>query len=110
MRREGAALHKLAFWLASEPRVSEVQTRPGVCGVGRGTSFRGRKQMGGIVAIQRREFLKKAIGQAAVVTGFPTIIPSSALGADGAIAPSERIVLGCIGTGRVQITAKPTRR
>lgn len=29
----------------------------------------------------------------------PTIIPSSALGLDGAIAPSERIVVGGIGIG-----------
>lgn len=30
----------------------------------------------------------------------PTIIPSSALGLDGAVAPSERIVMGGIGIGR----------
>jgi predicted dehydrogenase len=47
----------------------------------------------------RRDFLKSAFGGAAAVAGFPTIIPSSALGADGAIAPSERIVVACIGTG-----------
>ena len=51
------------------------------------------------MAIKRREFLKKALGGAAAVTGFPTIIPSSALGADGAVAPSEKIVMACIGTG-----------
>jgi hypothetical protein len=31
---------------------------------------------------------------------FPTIIPSSALGKDGAVAPSERINIGVIGCGR----------
>jgi len=31
--------------------------------------------------------------------GFPTILPSSALGRDGAAPPSERIVLGAIGVG-----------
>jgi predicted dehydrogenase len=31
--------------------------------------------------------------------GFPTIIPSSALGLDGNKAPSQRIVMGCIGMG-----------
>ena len=36
------------------------------------------------MALKRREFLRTAIGGAAAVTGFPTIIPSSALGADGA--------------------------
>ncbi len=30
---------------------------------------------------------------------FPAIIPASALGQDGATAPSERIVVGCIGAG-----------
>ena len=33
--------------------------------------------------------------------GFPYIIPSSALGADGHIAPSERITLGFIGMGKL---------
>jgi myo-inositol 2-dehydrogenase / D-chiro-inositol 1-dehydrogenase len=32
--------------------------------------------------------------------GFPTVIPSSALGADGAVAPSNRIGIGMIGNGR----------
>jgi myo-inositol 2-dehydrogenase / D-chiro-inositol 1-dehydrogenase len=50
------------------------------------------------MAIDRREFLKGALTGAAA-GGFPTIIPSSALGADGSVAPSERIVMGCIGTG-----------
>jgi hypothetical protein len=31
--------------------------------------------------------------------GFPTIIPSSALGKDGAVAPSERVAIGVIGCG-----------
>ncbi|RPI20691.1 MAG: gfo/Idh/MocA family oxidoreductase [Acidobacteria bacterium] len=48
--------------------------------------------------INRRDFVVKAsVGAAAV--GFPTIIPASARGADGAVAPSNRIVMGCIGTG-----------
>lgn len=46
----------------------------------------------------RRSFLKTT---AAVSAAFatPTIIPSSALGLDGATAPSERIHLGVIGIG-----------
>ena len=48
--------------------------------------------------ISRRTFLKAA-GTAAVVSAAPTIIPSSALGADGRPAPSERITVGIIGTG-----------
>lgn len=52
--------------------------------------------MGTRTGFGRREFLKTT---AAVSAGFamPTIIPGSALGLDGAVAPSERIVLGGIG-------------
>jgi len=42
----------------------------------------------------RRQFLKRAALAAA-----PLIIPASALGRDGAVPPSERIVLGGIGIG-----------
>ncbi len=45
--------------------------------------------------VTRRSFLKTA----GAAFAFPAIIPSSALGADGAVAPSERIVMGAIGTG-----------
>ena len=48
----------------------------------------------------RRTFIKETLAGAACVLGFPTIIPSSALGADGATAPSDRITIGCIGVGR----------
>lgn len=47
---------------------------------------------------QRRQFLKAAVSASAVVMA-PTIIPSSALGLDGAVAPSDRVVLGGIGIG-----------
>ncbi len=49
--------------------------------------------------ITRREFLKRAGATTALAAGFPTIIPAAALGKDGASAPSQRIVMGCIGTG-----------
>jgi predicted dehydrogenase len=45
--------------------------------------------------LARREFLK-AVGAALAA---PTIIPATALGRDGRAAPSERIVVGAIGTG-----------
>ena len=45
----------------------------------------------------RRQFLQAA---AAATLGMPTIIPASALGRDGHVAPSNRIVLGGIGLGR----------
>ncbi len=48
----------------------------------------------------RRRFLKTAVSTAGAAVMAPTIIPSSALGLDGAVAPSERIVVGGIGIGR----------
>ena len=50
-------------------------------------------------AMDRRQFLQRTAALAAAATVFPAIIPSSALGADGAVAPSNRLVLGCIGVG-----------
>ena len=46
----------------------------------------------------RRSFLK-ATGAATATLGFPTIIPSSALGDENKPAPSNRIVMGGIGLG-----------
>ena len=47
----------------------------------------------------RREFLKKSTAAAVSAWAFPAIVPSSALGADGHVAPSNRIAVGCIGVG-----------
>src|SRR5882724_1859151 len=49
-------------------------------------------------ALTRRDFLKQAIATASIA-GLPCFIPARALGRDGAVAPSERIVLGGIGLG-----------
>src|SRR5688572_20888904 len=49
----------------------------------------------------RRTFFKtaaKGLGAAAVASGFPSIVPSSVL---GAAAPSNRINIGAIGVGRI---------
>src|SRR6185369_5917556 len=46
----------------------------------------------------RREFLK-SIGLAGAAFCAPSFIPASALGRDGAVAPSERIAMGFIGLG-----------
>jgi len=46
-------------------------------------------------AITRREFLKSS-AVAGAIFAVPTIVPSSVFGAD---APSNRITIGCIGTG-----------
>ena len=48
----------------------------------------------------RRDFLKRS---AAIATGaliFPQLIPSTALGMGGKLPPSDRIVVGAIGTGQ----------
>jgi len=49
--------------------------------------------------ISRRQFLKKAAGVTAGAMAFPYLVPSSALGKAGGVAPSNRIVMGAIGTG-----------
>ena len=51
-------------------------------------------------ALSRRSFLRGATAlSAGAVAGFPTIVPSSALGKDGVVAPSNRLALGTIGAG-----------
>jgi len=47
----------------------------------------------------RRQFLNRTLAAGAAVAGIPAIIPGRALGADGAVAPSERIGVGVIGLG-----------
>lgn len=46
----------------------------------------------------RRDFLKKTAGVGALLS-FPTIIPSSVLGQNGKVAPSNRATIGVIGCG-----------
>ena len=48
--------------------------------------------------LSRRTFLRGAAAAAGAAT-FPAIIPASARGADGAVAPSERIAMAVIGLG-----------
>jgi predicted dehydrogenase len=55
--------------------------------------------MAGKKALSRRSFLKNSTALAAGAIAFPYIIPSSALGKAGTIAPSNRIVMGAIGQG-----------
>jgi len=55
--------------------------------------------MNGKRICSRRQFLKSVSGSAVGIIGFPYIVPSSVFGADGSVAPSERIVIGCIGVG-----------
>jgi predicted homoserine dehydrogenase-like protein len=49
--------------------------------------------------LTRRRFLKTATVVGAVCAA-PTVVPASALGAEGRAAPSERIHVGMIGLGR----------
>lgn len=51
--------------------------------------------MEGRQGINRRQFLKSSVG----ALGFPYVVSSSALGKFGSVAPSNRIVMGCIGVG-----------
>ena len=48
----------------------------------------------------RRAFLHKTAGATAITLGVPLIIPARILGAGGGVAPSNRIAIGFIGTGR----------
>ncbi|HOV73566.1 MAG TPA: Gfo/Idh/MocA family oxidoreductase [Candidatus Hydrogenedentes bacterium] len=48
--------------------------------------------------MKRRTFLKQMIAQGAAAC-FPAILPASALGLNGTVAPSNRIALGFIGLG-----------
>ncbi len=47
----------------------------------------------------RRTFLKNTLATGAGLVILPTIIPASAIGKNGYVAASERIVMGCIGVG-----------
>ena len=50
------------------------------------------------MGLNRRRFLKTAV-QAGVCLAVPQVIPGTALGKNGSVAPSERITLGAIGIG-----------
>ena len=47
----------------------------------------------------RRLFLRNSLGATAALCSFPQILPSSVLGREGTVAPSNRIAVGIIGTG-----------
>src|SRR5664279_4704655 len=47
----------------------------------------------------RRQFLKQTTGLALSAAALPSIIPASALGKSGSVAPGSRIAVGCIGVG-----------
>ncbi len=47
----------------------------------------------------RRQFLRRAAGASVAAVGVPYVVPASVLGGQGTVAPSDRIVMGCIGVG-----------
>jgi predicted dehydrogenase len=49
--------------------------------------------------ITRRHFIQNNLVAALAASAFPTIIPASALGQAGGVAPSNRVAVGCIGVG-----------
>ncbi len=50
-------------------------------------------------SITRRQFIRRTSTAVLAASSFPTLIPASALGANGATAPSNRVVVGAIGVG-----------
>src|SRR5262249_29377323 len=49
--------------------------------------------------LTRREFIRGHLTAALAAATLPSIIPASVLGQNGAVAPSNRIQIGCIGVG-----------
>ena len=49
--------------------------------------------------MNRRQFLGGLCGKALAVASFPYVVPSSALGGNAAVPPSEKIAMGFIGVG-----------
>ena len=49
--------------------------------------------------LTRRSFLKQTTGLALTAAALPSLAPSAALGRAGKVAPSDRVVVGCIGVG-----------
>jgi hypothetical protein len=47
----------------------------------------------------RRDFLRQSVSALAGTMVLPEIIPSSVLGMGSSVPPSDRIVIGAIGTG-----------
>lgn len=49
--------------------------------------------------VNRRKFFQQMAGAAGAAIALPYIIPATAIGKNGFVAPSDRIVMGCIGSG-----------
>ena len=55
--------------------------------------------------LSRRTFLQRTASAATAAVVAPMIVPASVLGRDGTVAPSNRIAMGFIGTGRQALYA-----
>ena len=51
--------------------------------------------------INRRQYIKRTGGALLGAIGIPQLVPSSVLGSNGTVPPSDRIVMGCIGVGNM---------
>jgi predicted dehydrogenase len=51
------------------------------------------------VALNRREFLRRASATTGFLAAAPLVVPSRVLGGEGQTSPNEKINLGCIGVG-----------
>jgi len=51
--------------------------------------------------INRRQYIKRTGGALLGAFGIPQFVPSSVLGSNGTVPPSDRIVMGCIGVGNM---------
>ena len=51
-------------------------------------------------SVTRRAFLRRTAAVSGAAFGSPYFVPGSALGADGKVAPSNRVTVGMIGVGR----------
>ena len=47
--------------------------------------------------MKRRQFLKRTAGVAVAAVAAPYVVPAAAMGAGGAVAPSDRVTMGIIG-------------
>src|SRR5262245_28050691 len=66
--------------------------------IGSGDSTLRGAVMAKLAQQDRRRFLKSTLAASAAIAA-PTIIPASALGLQGTVAPSERVIVGGIGIG-----------
>src|SRR5262245_4380868 len=85
---------------ARAPRTSHPRCRRGpVRGdAPRKGTLMGTPTLGGQGAT-RRDVLRYSLAAAGAAVAFPAVVSATALGRDGATAPSERINLGVIGVG-----------